>query len=275
MKLSIGSVNSLIMTIKNKFLQQVIEISEKAGEKILSYYEQVDPEVTRKDDESPLTQADLAAHDWILEQLKSIDPETPVISEESELPDYETRKHWSKFWLVDPLDGTKEFLKKNGEFTVNIALIDQGVPVLGVIHAPALSITYFADQENGSFKKENQKEPERIFANQKSSHDSLLVISSRSHASTDLEEKLKDYTVEDRVSIGSSLKFCLLAEGKADLYPRLGPTMEWDVAAGDCIYRNAAKSGENPSPFQYNKKDLKNEGFFVGTPLKEEYQAHE
>ncbi|MDX1638067.1 MAG: 3'(2'),5'-bisphosphate nucleotidase CysQ [Balneolaceae bacterium] len=245
--------------------EQVIEAARRAGEATLEYYDR-EIEVETKDDNSPLTKADLAAHHIIMDALGEIDPGTPVISEEGGIPAYEERKAWNKFWIVDPLDGTKEFIKKNGEFTINIALIEDGEPVFGVVYVPAKALTYYGIKGEGSFKQEGDHQPKRITSEKADKHQSLVVVRSRSHGSSDLEEKLaeKGITVREAIPAGSSIKFCLVAEGKADLYPRMGPTMEWDVAAGDCVYRNSAKEGQHSSPLTYNKPDLRNDGFVIG-----------
>jgi len=246
-------------------LEKIIETAREAGEAILEFYSE-DIEVVDKEDDSPLTKADLAAHHIIVDALAEIDPDTPVISEESGVPGYEERKNWNKFWIVDPLDGTKEFIKKNGEFTVNIALIDEGEPVLGVVYIPAKDVLYYAEKGKGSYKVEDRNKPQRILSEAADLSKPLTVIQSRSHGSDSLKDDLKKkgITMKDSVKAGSSLKFCLVAEGKADIYPRMGPTMEWDVAAGDCVYRNSAEEGQHYSPLTYNKKDLLNSGFLIG-----------
>jgi len=246
-------------------LEKIIETAREAGAAILEFYSE-DIEVMDKEDDSPLTKADLAAHHIIVDALAEIDPDTPVISEESGVPDYEERKNWTKFWIVDPLDGTKEFIKKNGEFTVNIALIDEGEPVLGVVYIPAKDVLYYAEKGKGSYKVEDGNKPQRILSEAADLSKPLTVIQSRSHGSDSLKDDLKKkgITMKDSVKAGSSLKFCLVAEGKADIYPRMGPTMEWDVAAGDCVYRNSAEEGQHYSPLTYNKKDLLNSGFLIG-----------
>ncbi len=182
------------------------------------------------------------------------------------MPGYEERKEWDKFWIVDPLDGTKEFIKKNGEFTVNIALVDNGEPVLGVVYLPAKDVLYYAEKSKGAYKIENDKKPERIYSKAADTSKPVTVIQSRSHGSDSLKDDLaeKGIIMKGSVKAGSSLKFCLVAEGKADIYPRTGPTMEWDVAAGDCVYRNSARDGQHFSPLTYNKPDLKNSGFLIG-----------
>ena len=246
-------------------IQEIIETARKAGEAILEFYRD-DIEVTSKDDDSPLTKADLAAHNVIIEALAELDPETPVISEESGVPDYSVRKEWDKFWIVDPLDGTKEFIKKNGEFTVNIALVEQGKPTLGVVYLPAKDVLYYATEQEGAFKIDGEGNKKRIYSTAADKSQPLKVMQSRSHGSDTLQEELSEYgiTIGDTVKAGSSLKFCLVAEGKADIYPRMGPTMEWDVAAGDCVFRNSAEKGQHDSPLKYNKENLLNDGFIIG-----------
>jgi len=246
-------------------LKEIIETAQRAGEAILEFYD--DPiEVSHKDDDSPLTKADLAAHHLIVDALKKIDPDTPVISEESGVPEYADRKDWSTFWIVDPLDGTKEFIKKNGEFTVNIALIDGGEPVLGVVYVPDMNTTYYATREGGAFKQVGDEKPRRIYSEASKPGEPLTAVQSRSHGSDALISQLekKGLRVTETLPAGSSIKFCLVAEGRADIYPRMGPTMEWDVAAGDCVYRYSASQGAHSSPLRYNKPDLKNEGFLIG-----------
>lgn len=248
-------------------LKEIIGVAKEAGEAILEiYHEAQDVEITRKDDDSPLTKADLASHHIIIDALKELDPDTPVISEESGIPDYEDRKKWNKFWIVDPLDGTKEFIKKNGEFTVNIALIEDGMPVLGVVYVPDQQTMYYAEQGKGSFKQVGTDAPERIYSTGSDKDETLVAVQSRSHGSDKLVTLLneKGLTVKETIPAGSSIKFCLVAEGKADIYPRMGPTMEWDVAAGDAVYRYSAREGVHESPLTYNKSDLKNGSFLIG-----------
>ncbi|HLR26357.1 MAG TPA: 3'(2'),5'-bisphosphate nucleotidase CysQ [Fodinibius sp.] len=246
-------------------LEKIIATAKEAGEAILEFYSD-EIEVMHKEDESPLTKADLAAHHIIIDALQEIDPATPVISEESGIPDYESRRNWSKFWIVDPLDGTKEFIKKNGEFTVNIALIEDGNPVLGVVYVPDKETMYYATKEEGAFKQKGKDESVRIYSENGNAAGELTAVQSRSHGSDDLisELKKKGLTVTKTIPAGSSIKFCLVAEGKADIYPRMGPTMEWDVAAGDCVYRYSAREGAHFSPLKYNKPTLKNDGFLIG-----------
>ena len=165
---------------------------------------------------------------------------------------------------MDPLDGTKEFIKRRAEFTVNVALIEEGEPVLGVVLAPALELLYWAVKGGGAWREERSGPPQRIYSTAPAPGTPLTVVESLSHPSAELEEYLKTIPVGRRVKAGSSLKFCWVAEGKADLYPRLGPTMEWDVAAGDCVFRQSGRDGERPSPLTYNKPDLRNPSFVIG-----------
>lgn len=244
-------------------LNEVIHIAREAGRIILTYYNE-DIQVIQKEDESPLTQADLAADKYIVANLKELTPEIPIISEETGIPEYSIRKDWSKFWLVDPLDGTKEFIKRNGEFTVNIALIDNGEPVMGVIYVPVQDLIYSSQKGSGSWKIQSQGTPIQIYSKQTDKTQPFSIVESRSHGSPESEEWIEKHPINNRVKAGSSLKFCLVAEGKVDVYPRIGPTREWDVAAGDCIYRNSAIEGQHASTLQYNKEDFRNPNFIIG-----------
>lgn len=251
------------MVVADALRAEVTALARDAGTAILAHYGRP-IEVERKRDQSPLTLADQAAHGIIVEGLAALDGAIPVISEEGEIPAYGARRDWRRFWLVDPLDGTKEFIKRNGEFTVNIALVDEGEPVLGVIFAPALDLLYFATRDGGTWRESGPGDRTRIFSRARAPEAALTVVESRSHPSPEMEEFLRTVRVGARVVAGSSLKFCWVAEGRADVYPRFGPTMEWDVAAGDCIYRNSAPAGQRTSPLTYNKPDLRNEGFVIG-----------
>lgn len=250
-------------------IQNIVEIAKEAGKEILDIYEQdFDVEDKRsssfKEGTSPLTKADLASDKVIKENLKGLYPEIPILSEEGKEMPYEKRKDWDLFWLIDPLDGTKEFIKKNGEFTVNIALIKDNQPVLGVVYVPVKDIAYYAD-ENGSFKQESGREPQKLPIQEE--HEKLRVVASKSHFNDETKEYIeslgKDYEL---VNAGSSLKLCLVAEGSADIYPRLGPTIEWDTAAAHAIVRFAGKSVQeynSDSELTYNKKNLLNPYFIV------------
>lgn len=240
-------------------LDTLIELAKEAGEEILKV-KKGSLEVTRKADGSPLTLADQRSNQVIGSGLKKLAPEIPLISEENRQIDFEERKDWKEFWLVDPLDGTKEFLKGLPEYTVNIGLIRDGVPVLGVIYAPEKHWLYYGS-EAGSFRVRDQSK-EQIFSTLSQIGDEITILESRSHRQG--PDPAESFRIKKRLHIGSSLKFCLLAEGTADIYFRSAPTCEWDVAAGDCIYRNSAQTGQHPSPLLYNKKDLKNGPFVLG-----------
>lgn len=246
-----------------KILDQVVSLSVEAGNAIMEIYNGPAFQVTHKDDKSPLTAADLASHHTIVKGLEQLTPEWPVLSEESESTPYETRRGWGVFWLVDPLDGTKEFLKRNGEFTVNIALIEGDTPILGVVYAPASGKMYFAARGVGAFKQENGETlPIRV---QRGPGGTTRVIVSRSHGTDETELYIKQYGECQFVPMGSSLKFCLVAEGVADVYPRSGPTMEWDTAAAHCIVEQAGGtvSAADGARLVYNKMSLLNPGFLA------------
>jgi 3'(2'), 5'-bisphosphate nucleotidase len=242
-------------------LQKIISIALAAGSLIR---EKPSDSLGPKADGSPVTAADLAADQLIRAELLRLDATIPCISEESVLPEFAQRRDWRRFWLVDPLDGTKEFQAGRSDFTVNIALIEAGVPVLGVIYAPRRDLLFFASREEGSWRKEGAAEATRIRSKKKNPGQPLRIVESRSHPSEKLEAFVRKMHVTERVQLGSSLKFCSVAEGSADVYPRFGPTMEWDVAAGDCIYRYSAEKGSHSSPLAYNKPDLRNGDFVIG-----------
>lgn len=246
----------------SELLPSVVSLARKAGEEIMAVYIGTEIEVGYKDDLSPLTQADLASHHVIVQGLTHLTPEWPVLSEESEEIPYQQRSAWEYFWLVDPLDGTKEFLRRNGEFTVNIALIHRGTPILGVVYAPAIDTMYFAAGGVGAFRTSGG-ESVRIHAGT-TSHGTIRVVASRSHAGNgSLDRFCGGLSGYELVVMGSSLKFCLVAEGSADVYPRTGPTMEWDTAAAHCIVQEAGGSvlDLEGNPLLYNKPILINPGF--------------
>tara|TARA_B100000315_G_scaffold252046_1_gene288022 strand:+ start:78 stop:878 length:801 start_codon:yes stop_codon:yes gene_type:complete len=245
-------------------LPQIIALARQAGKAIMEVYAGDDFEKTVKADSSPLTKADLASHRIITETLEKLPPNFPVLSEESPAESYENRHSWTTYWLVDPLDGTKEFLKKNGEFTVNIALIDGNTSVLGVVSAPALGVTYCAARGYGSFKQLDGKDAIQIFAEDRPD-DPLRLVISRSHGGKELDAFLKNYPAASAVPTGSSLKFCVVAEGAAHLYPRFGPTNEWDTAAAHCVVTEAGGTVTNFKgvPLVYNKPELLNPDFMV------------
>ena len=253
---------SVAATIFPAELLHVVAIAEAAGRLILGHYVSWQGEATLKRDRSPLTAADVASHEFIVGALKA-DTEWPALSEESAAVPYALRSGWRRFWLVDPLDGTREFLSRNGEFTVNIALIDQGAPVVGVVHAPVLSLTYFAVRGKGAFVKNGKGAPRRIRSENSSGEPPAAVVS-RSHGDPQTAAFLETLGTHRVVSIGSSLKFCLVSDGQAQVYPRLGTTMEWDTAAGQCVLEQAGGSVRDLEgrPLVYNKPDLRNP-FFI------------
>ena len=245
-------------------LPGIVKIARQAGKQILAVYE-TDFEVRTKADASPLTAADLAAHDTIVAGLKKLTPGWPVLSEESAEIAFETRSRWSRYWLVDPLDGTREFVKRNGEFTVNIALIDDHCPVLGVVHVPVSGRDYYASRQSGAWRQDSGEEPVSIQASPRCSRP-VRVVGSKSHRGSSLDaflERLGEYHL---VPMGSSLKICLIADGSADIYPRLGPTSEWDTAAAQAVVEIAGGKMTNidGEAIQYNRKaDLLNPFFLV------------
>lgn len=243
-------------------IKQINRIAQQAGKKIMEIYHDEDfsKVVDFKADDSPLTMADKEAHKVIAAELAALTPEIPVLSEEGKAISYEERRQWDTFWLVDPLDGTKEFIKRNGEFTVNIALIDGHRPVLGVIYVPATGTWYYGAQGAGAYKKTGDGAPVALKTASKKAD--RIAVKSRSHASDEEQEVLNQYGVTDFISVGSSLKFCMVAEGKADIYYRHGPTMEWDTGAGQAVLEAAggAVVDEN-GPFSYNKPSLLNGSF--------------
>jgi len=248
-------------------IEELAEIAMLAGNEILRIYndKSLSSTVDYKSDHSPLTLADEASNAVIVKALSKIYPEIPILSEEEKHTEYAVRKTWNKFWLVDPLDGTKEFIKRNGEFTVNIALIENGFPVLGIIYAPILDKLYIGDV-TGSMAYLIDKKGVKIPLKVNNRSTERIAVGSRSHASEEEAELLKSYDVVETISIGSSLKFCMVAEGKADIYYRHGPTMEWDTAAGQAIVEAAGgtvQSMETNMRFSYNKENLLNGSFLV------------
>jgi 3'(2'), 5'-bisphosphate nucleotidase len=245
-------------------INPVVALAEDAGRAILEVYSS-DFEVQSKADESPLTQADLASNSCIIAGLEALTPKLPIISEESGLPGFDIRSSWDRYWLIDPLDGTKEFVNRNGEFTVNIALIDQGKPVFGVVHVPVQEKTYIGCEGYGAERRDSDGNAEtiRVSAN---SGQPVRVVGSRSHRGASLDAYLKNLGECDMIPMGSSLKFCVIAEGGADLYPRLGLTSEWDTAAAQAVVEQAGGSVVtlDGKPMKYNtKSDILNPYFFV------------
>jgi 3'(2'), 5'-bisphosphate nucleotidase len=274
-----------------KPLLRSIQASIAAGNAINEVYHSEDFGVEYKSDKSPLTIADQKSHEIIMNGLKEFD--IPILSEEGKDTPYAQRKDWERFWVVDPLDGTKEFIKRNGEFTVNIALIKNSRPILGTIFVPDRNTLYFARQDFGAYKLQDGPFNEMLDASADSKEDvrdfldqiigqstklpvidpqraTLTIVGSRSHKTPELEayveEKRKAFGDVEFISAGSSLKICLVAEGRADVYPRLGPTMEWDTAAGQAIAEYAGASVyqyDTSKPLIYNKENLLNPWFIV------------
>ena len=223
--------------IKSELIEQLIEISKEAGKAILEVYN-TNFDYQIKEDLSPLTKADTLSHNIICKRLKVLTPDIPILSEEdSDIP-FNIRSQWKQYWLVDPLDGTKEFIKENGEFTVNIALIENNIPKLGVIYIPVSDEIFWGTNRYGSFYKNKNQDIERINVS-KNIYNPIRIIASRSHPDPKLDSLLKEIKDYEVINRGSSLKFCLIAKGDADFYPRFGPTSEWDIAAGDAIVRFA------------------------------------
>ena len=255
------------------------EISLGAGRAIMEIYGKEDFNVSLKVDDSPLTAADLASHHFIVDGLsrlnKELGFEIPILSEESTMISYTEREHWSQYWLIDPLDGTKEFIKRNGEFTVNIALIDKGVPLLGFVYVPVQDELFYGDvSAEYACKFMNASAADKCCVEQIRASGSMngpvRVIASKSHLNEDTKAVITAVQEEfgkcDFLSSGSSLKLCRVAEGMADFYPRYAPTMEWDTAAADAVCRAAGCSvmnAENHRPLQYNKENLLNPYFYV------------
>jgi 3'(2'), 5'-bisphosphate nucleotidase len=257
-------------------LEKAIEIILRAGQEVRSIYDSDQFEVELKADRSPLTRADRVSHQVITRELKTTN--LPILSEESRRIDWNVRSGWARFWMVDPLDGTKEFIKRNGEFTINIALIDGQRPVMGIIYAPVREVLYFGVQGKGAFKlgdRASEKslssipgwKNEAIKLPVSETFSVVRAVVSRSHLSEETRDYIQnlehDFGSVQPISAGSALKLCVIAEGNAEIYPRMGPTMEWDIAAGDII---VSESGGNllrtdGSVLLYNKKDLRNPWF--------------
>jgi 3'(2'), 5'-bisphosphate nucleotidase len=249
----------------------LVNIAYDAGKAIMEIYSQDDFSVEYKDDNSPLTKADKAAHEIIIAGLRKVYPSIPVISEEAEVPQYSQREKWERFFLIDPLDGTKEFINRNGDFTVNIALIEDRQPVAGVVFAPALEKMYYALKGKGAWRSVAQEKAEKLPVDGELStrpENGIRVVASKSHMNSETEEFIRNlygkFAVVDTVQRGSSLKICSVAEGSADVYPRMGPTMEWDVAAGHAIAAEVLGQ-QSVEGLEYNKEDLHNSFFIVSS----------
>ena len=251
-------------------LEPILSIARQAGSEIMRVYSR-EFDVRRKADDSPLTEADTAAHRGITCRLREEYPEIPILSEESAaIAPFEERRAWDRYWLVDPLDGTKEFIKRNGQFTVNIAYMEACAPVAGVVHAPAKGLTYWGASGAGAFKASAEGTRTSVRCGLPSGSDPLRVVGSSSHLSPETRRFLDGLRAQHGefsfVAMGSSLKICLVAEGAADLYPRLAPTMEWDTAAAHAIL--AAAGGRllrygSDMELRYNKRDLRNSWFIA------------
>lgn len=245
-------------------IPDIIALAQRAGENIMAIYAE-DFSVSDKADQSPLTAADLAAHQTICAGLAELTPDIPVLSEESASVPFHERSQWTRYWLVDPLDGTKEFIKRNGEFTVNIALIENHRAILGVVLIPARHQCYYATLDTGAFRQDESQLPQALHVTRPAARP-LRVVGSRSHASQELTDYVASLGEHTFVPVGSALKFCLVAEGSADIYPRLGLTSEWDTAAAQCVVE--AAGGQvltlDGKPLQYNQKEsLLNPYFLV------------
>jgi len=262
-------------------IEDIVTIAKAAGDAIMKIYDK-DFQIEYKDDKSPLTEADTKSNEIICATLEKAYPEIPLLSEENKAEAYEVRKNWEYFWLIDPIDGTKEFIKKNGEFTVNIALIHKNTPVLGVVYAPALGDMYKAKKGEGAYKSVLSatgsvlREDKLPIKTNDTPEKNLVVVASKSHLSEETQEFIdivaRSTEHVTRISKGSSLKLVMVAEGSADIYPRLAPTMEWDTAAADAVVREAGKMTyqynpeprtPNPEPLKYNKENLLNPWFIV------------
>jgi 3'(2'), 5'-bisphosphate nucleotidase len=247
---------------ESELLEQIIDVARRAGARI---GRASDARTDWKADGSPVTRFDRAAHQEIVEALARIDPSIPIVSEESGVPPAADRAGWTRFWLVDPLDGTREFIDGLPDFTVNVALVDQGTPVLGVVYAPARRVMYYASRLAGSWRRAGAEPPARLFARPPAPGMPLRIVESRAHRSADLDAFADRLAVAERIAVGSSLKFCWIADGRADVYPRFTPIMEWDVAAGDCVFRWSSATGAPfYSPLTYNRPDMRIPGFVVG-----------
>ncbi len=252
-------------------VEQVIPIAKKAGEKIMDVYkDEANFNIESKDDNSPLTRADREANEIICDYLELLTPKLPIISEENKEIPYDQRKDYDYCWMVDPLDGTKEFIKRNGEFTVNIALIGHNKSVGGVVYAPVLDKMYYASQTSGAYLNYKGKITKLNATYFHPDEKALSIVCSRSHLNEATQAFIDDYRDPIKVSKGSSLKFLILASGEAQLYPRLAPTMEWDTAAAHIILEEAGGQilrADNGSPLVYNKKNLLNPHFIASGHL--------
>ncbi len=262
----------MLKTIK---IEEMVDITLQAGQAVMEIY-QKDFSVEYKDDASPLTEADLKANQIICDALMKLYPNIPILSEENKTIEYSERKDWEYYWCIDPIDGTKEFIKKNDEFTINIALIGKDTPLIGVVYVPALNELYYAKQGEGAFRRVLSAKCEVLREERLPLHvndkptEELAVVASKSHLSDETQAFIDNLTLNTQhltlTSRGSSLKLCMVATGEADIYPRLAPTMEWDTAAADAIVREAGKMTyqfDSDNAMVYNKENLLNPWFVV------------
>jgi len=251
----------------NELIKSLIDLVKESGEAILEIYNSGNMGISYKDDKSPLTLADKASNQIICSKLKELTPDIPILSEEGKDISYNKRKKWTTFWLIDPIDGTKEFINKNGEFSINIALINHYQPILGIVYAPVLNTIWYGSASHGSFKIENNAKPKKINVSKYKNDETIKVVSSRSHSNNSkLEKFLIDYPKHELVFMGSSIKICLVADGTAHMYPRLGPTMEWDTAAAHAVVKfSGGKIADikDDNELSYNKENLLNPSFLV------------
>jgi len=247
-----------------ELLDPVIQIAYQAGKVIMEVYD-AGFSIEHKSDQTPVTEADMAADKVIESSLKELTPHLPILTEETKPTLFSERQTWPRYWLIDPLDGTREFIKRNGEFTVNIALIDGDESVMGVVYAPVIGVLYYAAKGQGAFKQSSINKPHAIHVREKCSG-KIVVACGRSHPTDEIQAFLENIGEHEIIRVGSALKSCLVAEGKADLYARLGPTSEWDTAAAQCVVEEAggAITDTSMQRLRYNTKDdLLNPHFFV------------
>ncbi|WP_417539273.1 3'(2'),5'-bisphosphate nucleotidase CysQ [Marinobacter sp.] len=246
----------------SSILPEVIKVADEASTRVLHIY-QSDFKVSYKEDESPITAADVASHEIIVKGLRNISQDIPVLSEEGAQAPWEERKQWRRFWLVDPIDGTKEFTQRTGEFTVNIALIEDGEPVLGVVTAPALKEAFWGIKGEGAYKRDRTGREHRIRVTELP--DTIRVVASKNHMNDETRDFIRALGPHKTLQAGSSLKFCRIAEGHADLYPRMGPTSEWDTAAAHAVLLAAGGSVNtvDGTPLRYGKENVLNPYFIA------------
>jgi len=245
-------------------LTAIVDIARRAGHAIEATRQSAG-QAEQKADGSPVTESDRVAEALIVRALADLDPGTPIVSEEAGVPTADVRLGWTRFWLVDPLDGTKEFVAGLPDYTVNIACIDHGEPVAGAVYAPARRVAYYAAKGHGAWRQHDGHAAVRIVSRPPAPGAPVRLVESRSHRSAALDAFAATMNVSERVAVGSSLKFCWLAEGRADLYPRFTPIMEWDVAAGDCVFRwSSPTDTPHPSPLTYNRPTMTIPEFVVG-----------